>query len=235
MAHVIPNGFIRPMKGDGKYIDLVKLDDPGKTRKVQSARWDRTILCQSCEARFATLDAYGICFFRDENFDYKVIIDDEVPRLEVAGVDSHVLKRFLIFVAWRIGISKQTPFASVNLGAQLEVLRELIISESACVFDQFPTVIKKYLPCMAQTSQGQTLELRARDFMLDPCIVDDWFGRRVLQFYLADYKIYMAVDAYQNQGFWESRSLGVEREIVVVLQRLSQSSEVALIRDKLGC
>lgn len=230
-AHITPNGFIRPMKSSGQDLVYINLDNPAKEKKIQSGTWDRTILCQHCETRLAPLDAYGIRFFRDEEFAFNRVVDKFTETLEFVGVDNFLLKKFLLFVAWRFGATMRPEFASVDLGDRLDELRQLVDVGSPGTLAQFPSVVKRYSPHAAHHPTGMMVEVQARDFALNPCVVE-WAGRRVLQFYLANYVIYMAIDNVTPEGFWATCSVGVEGGPRVIVKQLGASGELAFVRDR---
>jgi len=233
-AHIEPDAFFRAKKDENGRISYVDLDAPNEDHTIQSGPWDRTILCQNCEERFAPLDTYGVQFFRDEKFTLNRVVEDFGDVLIAEGVDQEKLKRFLLFLAWRIGVSQRAPYKSIDLGGRIDVLASLLLSCQPVAPQAFPVVMKRYEGAAIVVRDGWNVPVGARDIHLNPCIMEQWGGRRVLQVYLAEYVVYMAVDDAAPQEFWATVALGATTKPAIIVKHYCQSRELVFVKEKLA-
>jgi len=232
-AHIEPDSFFSSVKNAKGQISAIDLDAPQRDHVFQSGPWDRTILCRACEERFSPLDLYGSQFFRDEAFTLKRETKHFGDVLIAEGVDQEKLKRFLLFLAWRIGVSQRPSYKAIDLGDRIDGLSTLLLSDQTIKPHLFPVVMKRYEGVAIIVRDGWNFPLLARDIHLNPGIMKQGGGRRVLQAYLADYVVYIAIDDVAPNEFWATVALGATTEPVIFVKQFCKSRELMFIKQKL--
>lgn len=120
-AHIFALGFFSglPTKARGNTISLSN----GTGRKLQSALYDSTILCDVCEhGIMQPLDDYAIQIIRDRKGMFRVPLPAEAPMglLIFDGVDKRKIRAFLASVLWRCSVSKQPEISALSVGSVYE-------------------------------------------------------------------------------------------------------------------
>ncbi|WP_287602933.1 hypothetical protein [Thiothrix sp.] len=93
-----------------------------KGRKLQSAIYDRNILCHQCEEITSHLDDYGIRIFRDRLSSFEIAMPGMATEKIIIyeNIDKAKLRRFLASVLWRISVSNQLELKDVSIGNSYE-------------------------------------------------------------------------------------------------------------------
>lgn len=124
-SHVLPKSFF-PL-GDNPKILNVKGEEPPK--RSPKGVYDQ-IVCESCERKFSAPDDYAFEVLG-------ALKPGAEPQILTLDVDYVLLKRFVISLLWRAGISSQIFYENVTLGPFESRLRELVRTGQPGSVDEF--------------------------------------------------------------------------------------------------
>ena len=122
---------------------LVRTNTEKPRTFLQAGIYDTSILCADCDGRFSKLDENG---WEILGKPLKVqIIADPVTgvelAIEVSGVDTDKLRRFILSVLWRSSVSNLDVYSNVSLGPKFENKIQ------ARIFDSTPLDYDEYSTC----------------------------------------------------------------------------------------
>lgn len=230
-SHVLPNAFFQHALRDENKILQVSLEDVEISAPRQSGPWDRRLLCQSCESRFHSLDTYGVSILRDrECFEWRI---DNCWNYQLAflfGVNGEMLRRFILFVAWRILASTRPEFKRASDVHAEHTLRGIICEERS-ITDQFPVLLSRYEgQAIAQTSDGVEHVVDPRSVILMPGTPRDFCGQRAMEIQFGEYEAAVAIDGAVPDGPWSTLTVPDCGPIPVFLRSFADSSTLKLVR-----
>jgi hypothetical protein len=131
-SHIIPEFLYRAAYDDkGRALELTRT--LGNHRFVQKGYRER-LLCDECEQRINVFEKY----FKQAWYDAGTLpdrVDEDVYVLQ--GLDYRLFKLFHLSVLWRAGVSSNSIFANVRLGAHREPMREILLSEDPGPKDRY--------------------------------------------------------------------------------------------------
>ena len=119
-AHIIPRAFYHK-EADFHFavVNMTKVDRP---RRSQKGVWDDTILCEQCEARFASIDEYAAETLHQRRIEALPVVQDGNMFLDRNGsplafalpwADGEQIIWFALFVLWRAGASSRNECKTV--------------------------------------------------------------------------------------------------------------------------
>jgi hypothetical protein len=143
-AHVVPRNFFELISGERpeKYTVLVRTNTKNPRTFLQAGIYDVSILCADCDGRFSELDAYGWKIL-GKPLKGQVIADSETGvelAVEVSGVDTDKLRRFMLSVLWRSSVSNLDVYSNVSLGPKFEnKIKARIFESTPLDYDEYST------------------------------------------------------------------------------------------------
>lgn len=232
-AHIIPKAFFSEIlnKRDRKLVS-VPLYDLDQTRTFQTPPFDWGILCQNCESRLSPLDRVGVSVFRDGRF--RRIVPFPNQRFYGMGdVDGAMLRRFLLFVLWRIGASDHHACRHVRLDEHLSRLREVIEEPSLLQDREYPIVINQLCGPVILNDDGAPVHIYSREIPLNPTEPHEAFGITAVDFELSGYIISVGLEPRPDRSPWDIMALGTQVPLVA-WQRFSESRKWDFLRTEIS-
>ena len=132
-AHIIAKGFYR--KERDLHFAVVNMTKADRPHRSQKGLWDDTILCETCEARFASIDDYAVKnLYRrrieaspfGQNGNVYLDRNGGPLALSLPWIDGERIVFFALFVLWRAGVSSREECKRVVLGPFLEKVRAVL-------------------------------------------------------------------------------------------------------------
>ena len=113
-SHITPLGFFTGVESKA----VLRSVGQSGGRKLQSAIYDREILCRTCEKDImGPLDDYGIKIYRDKENARKVKFKNGKASVHIwDNIDSRKIRAFIASILWRISVSKQKEINGVTIG-----------------------------------------------------------------------------------------------------------------------
>jgi hypothetical protein len=143
-AHIVPRNFFGLISGDSpeKYTVLVLTNAKKPRTFLQAGIYDTSILCADCDGQFSKLDEYGWEIL-GKPLKGQIITDPatgiELP-IEVPGVDTDKLRRFILSVLWRSSVSSLDVYSNVSLGPVFEKkVQARIFDPEPLSYDEYST------------------------------------------------------------------------------------------------
>jgi hypothetical protein len=156
-AHIVPRNFFELILGNSpeKYTVLVRTNTKKPRTFLQAGIYDTSILCADCDRRFSNLDEYGWEILGKPLKGQ--IITDPVSgvelAIEISGVDTDRLRRFILSVLWRSSVSSLDVYSNVSLGPKFQ--KEV----QARIFDPKPLSYDEYSTCFVAIEEPFYKEL----------------------------------------------------------------------------
>ena len=119
-SHIVPRGF---STGNNGRAMLLSFCSNGDGRTLQDGIYDSTILCPECEERLKKYDTRACEVLRQcKNARMVNVFKDHslivFPKFTI--LDRLLLRGFLASLLWRMSVTKQKEFFTVNIGKQYE-------------------------------------------------------------------------------------------------------------------
>ena len=126
-AHIIPESFFRDIDPSRSGLRMYSATEGQYPKRSPIGVYDKGILCQECEDKFAPFDDYAARLLLQRDFQ-RESIDDEEGHLGyfILDVDYRRLKLFGLSVLWRAAISSQDYFNYVELGSHFLALDRMV-------------------------------------------------------------------------------------------------------------
>ena len=180
-AHIIPEGFFRPLRSKRKAPELYTNTKGIYTKRVPKGIYDREILCADCDGIFSPW----------ENHAHKVLIQNFSEELaifwngqkiayNITDFDYKLFKLFFISLLWRASISKNIFYRRISAGPFEQILKDMILS-----FDPGPP--QKFAVTLAKFSDPNIT------VMMDPH-PEKFNDINYCRFYLTGFMAYIKVD-----------------------------------------
>lgn len=143
-SHIIPEAFFRELRSDGEVPLLVAGKMGQLPKKAPIGVYDPRILCALCEAKFSSVDSYGIAVLLSKFDQYfkPLQLDDRAIAFQGAEVDTTRLLRFLVSILWRGSVSTQPFYSTVVLGPLEKLAKDAIFG--ATVPQTFDAVLSRW-------------------------------------------------------------------------------------------
>jgi hypothetical protein len=150
--------------------------------------YDKDILCSACEAKFSSVDSYGISVLLSKFEEFFRPVDVGGRTLLFSGdeVDAQHLLKFLVSILWRASVSNEGFFSNVALGPFGPIAEASIFGEA--VDTSFDAVITRW-----NDEGGAVPAVKA---IMDP-IRERWNGVNSYRLYLGRIVAYVKVDSRQ--------------------------------------
>lgn len=221
-SHIIPNAFFRVLN-TGSEVPLLVTNIVGEYPKSSpTGVYDRTILCESCEAKFTKIDDYGIDVLL-KNFDkhFEPIIDNSNP-IGFSGkeVKPEMLLRFLVATAWRASVSSQQFYKNVYLDKFESTAAEVIKFPNRPISQAFDAVLSRW--AIPEGSEDFT------EILMNP-FSEDWDGVMYYRFYFGRIVAYLKVS---DLPFPEHFLLALTRQdsVIITMRNLDKSKDFLSLR-----
>lgn len=134
-SHIIPKFMYRGIYDDMHRMVYLNLHD-GKGTFHQTGAYDNYILCFKCEnQRLAKLEKYASAILygtNQKNFNRPQITktaEEGMDVMNLTGIQYKELNLFLLSIIWRIHISKQQLFESVDLNEKSTTIQEHLLHD----------------------------------------------------------------------------------------------------------
>jgi hypothetical protein len=141
-SHIIPEAFYKPIYESGhKIYRFTQIED--RPKRLRKGIYER-LLCESCETRvIKEYEDYAIKVWHGEDRGPHSDVEYHLKSngLEMTGLDYRRMKLFFMLILWRIGVSSQNEFKSVNLGPHEEKLRNMIINDDPGEVHDYGTIL----------------------------------------------------------------------------------------------
>lgn len=120
-AHLIPQAFVREVRGDDKGHALTN-SDISSFQPSQNGRYDDAILCAICDNRLGLNEKYA--------FETLAAIRKAAPHIvnrgfAVEGISGDRLLRFAAGIVWKYALTK-SHYGRIDIGPYAEKLREML-------------------------------------------------------------------------------------------------------------
>jgi hypothetical protein len=219
-AHVIPQAFFREQRKRGEMPMLLTNTARQYPRQAHIGVYDQGILCQDCEAKFQTLDDYGIHVLLKE-FDafFSPVYDNGlVVEYQASRLDHDKLLRFLLSVLWRASVSTHSYYDKVDLGPYEADAATAITQPGNPVAPVFGAVLSRW----RDTSEVEDIA----DVMLNPNR-EDLRGVNTYRLYLARVVAWVRVSNRPFGRLIEDFDLVRGLPIRVVVRDMMSSKDLA--------
>jgi len=216
-AHAIPEAFFRKLRLDGKPPLLVSGRLGHFTKKAPIGVYDDGILCDVCEAKFGSLDNFGINVFLndfDQLFQH-LNQDGTSAGFQTMEVDPSRLLQFLVAVLWRAAVSTHPFYSEVNLGPFEPMARLAVDTPGHALSGVFDAVISRW---------GDEDDRVPTTAILNPHR-EKWFGVNAYRLYFGKIVAYIKVDTRPFPKQLKAVSLRSAPPVFVVARNMTESKD----------
>lgn len=226
-AHVIPEAFFREQRKRGEMPMLLTNTAGQYPRHAPIGVYDQGILCQDCEAKFQTLDDYGIhVLLRDFDTFFSTVYEKElVVEYQASRLDHDKLLRFLLSVLWRASVSTHSYYDKVDLGPYEADAATAITHPGKPVAPVFGAVLSRW----RNTPQVKDIA----DVMLNPH-KENLRGVNTYRLYLASVVAWVRVSNRPFGRLVEDFDLVRGSPIRVVVRDMMSSKDLAAMVKVIG-
>lgn len=220
-SHVIPEAFFRELR-DGGEIPLLVAGKMGHLpKKAPIGVYDPGILCAPCEARFSSVDSYGIAVLLSKFDDYfkPLHVGDRAVAYQGDEVDTTRLLQFLVSILWRGSVSTQPFYSTVALGPLEQLAREAVFG--ATVPHTFNAVLSRW-----SDNDDEGLPTTG---MMNP-LRERWGDVNAYRLYLGKVVAYVKVDQRSFVEPFSSLSLHAGAPCRIISRQLSTSKDLGAMR-----
>ncbi|MFT4894766.1 MAG: hypothetical protein ACI8QU_001577 [Devosia litorisediminis] len=125
-SHILPRSLMHSIRGDETAMFAA---DRGRGRWVeyQSGPWDKSILCQDCEASLGDCDDYAVRWIR--GFSQKAVSLPSGLGFEVPNPKPALLVKFVAATLWRAAVSPHMSHEGLSLGPWEFSLRNFVFND----------------------------------------------------------------------------------------------------------
>jgi hypothetical protein len=214
-AHIIPEAFFRPLRSGKNAPLLIRVGDYVKRAPI--GVYDKTILCEDCEAKFGVWDDYGQSLliqnfnaaqpFKEDDIVYGYIFDT---------FDYDKLKLFFISVLWRASVSNLEFYKTVSLNVFEDRAKDHIRNNNPGSADDFAVMLARFDELDGQRSilNPQPTRLKGINFFV---------------FYLTGFVAYIKVDKRKITGGQRKFIISPEQVLPIVKRPFDESQERRLL------
>ncbi len=143
-SHIVSDFLFADIFDDKHRIAELRIKDKKLTDKtVQSSHWESDLLCFSCDNNIISkLEGYA----KNKLFVPVIKYSKKLPPpqenlSEVFDVDNQQIKLFFLSLLWRMSISKNPNYKTVDLGKHEEIIRQMVFeNDPKDVFD-YPYIV----------------------------------------------------------------------------------------------
>lgn len=220
-SHVIPEAFFRDLRYGGKAPLLVAGKTGHLPKKAPIGVYDQGILCAPCEARFSSVDSYGIAVLlsKFDNYFKPLHVGDRAIAYQGDEVDTTRLLQFLVSILWRGSVSTQPFYSTVSLGPLEQVAREAVFG--AAVPHAFNAVLSRW-----SDSDHDSLPTTG---IINPQR-ERWGDVNAYRLYLGKVVAYVKVDQRSFVEPFSSLSLHAGAPCRIISRQLSTSKDLRAMR-----
>jgi hypothetical protein len=187
-AHIIPESFYRDSNPPGTGPALIMGTDPGqRTQRSYIGVYDRTILCEPCEGKFAPYDEYAAnLLINKRDTAFRQYTESEKSYFKADQYDYSKLKLFIISVLWRASVSSHRFFYRISLDPFFEqTAKDMILAGDPGGREVFSTVLARWTAAPTTTLPSK---LMANPYEYDAD------GRQQARIYLGSFVADVSVD-----------------------------------------
>jgi hypothetical protein len=223
-AHIIPAAFFRAI-GIGRDAPLLVTDSRSSPfpKRAPIGVYDPAILCDECERRFDSVDAYGtktlLHTLRGSRLT-PMQAGHEVIGFQASGIDQELLNRFFIATLWRASVSTQPFFNRVHLGDRYEELAKAAVTEET-LNSAFGVTMACWL---SREGKDQNIGF------MNP-FAERYDGVKVYRFYFGRFIAYMKVDQRAFREPLSRSALGAQRDLVIIRRDHQSSKDFSAMRS----
>jgi len=136
-AHIIPKSFYRKRKL-GIYVNTYKNN---YNKRVPIGLYDKNILCNECEKKYVHLDDYAKKLLIDDiKKYYKYPLVCVIPK---ENYDYEKVKKFFIFMLWRMSVSNLKNFEQIKLGKYEDIAYKMLSGQMLLDENIFIILLRK--------------------------------------------------------------------------------------------
>ncbi len=141
-SHILAKGFFRSLYPPNDDRALLSSNGKNRPKRIRIGYYDDKILCIECDKKLGKYDEYGIKTFLRKDV---ISFPDSDEAYLIKNVNYSKLKIFLMSLLYRASITSMQEFSLINLGEYYEEkLRNMIITDDPCEFNDFPFFISKF-------------------------------------------------------------------------------------------
>jgi hypothetical protein len=217
-AHIIPEGFIRPLRSEGIAPEM-HINSPGSyPRRMPVGPYDPSILCGDCDRKMGPWDDYAQELLLKRFPEASVLqLDQQKVCWLIEGFDYPRLKLFFISLLWRASVSQQEFFKSFSVGPFEDQLRTLILNGKLGSSQSFAVILARF---------GDS-DITA---MLSPQL-ETFEGVLFSKFYLTGFLVYIKVDQKPTPSLFADYCMRENSSLIVLSQNLHNSPDGSAMRE----
>jgi hypothetical protein len=188
-AHIVPESFHRDSNPPGTGPALIMGTDPGqRTQRSHTGVYDRTILCEPCEGKFAPYDDYAAnLLINKRDTAFRQYAEGVKSYFKADQFDYSKLKLFIISVLWRASVSSHRFFYRISLDPFFEqAAKDMISAGDPGGREVFSTVLARWT-----VRAGSRLPPK---LMANPYQYDSDEGHHRARIYLGSFVVDVNVD-----------------------------------------
>jgi hypothetical protein len=214
-AHIIPEAFFRPLRS-GKNAPL--FIRPGDyVKRAPIGVYDKTILCEDCEAKFGVWDDYGQSLLIQNFNDAQALKENGIVYGYIfEGYNYDKLKLFFISVLWRASVSRLEFFRTVSLNVFEDRAKDHIQNNDPGSADVFSVMLARFDEFDGQRSILNPQPTRFK-------------GINFFVFYLTGLVAYIKVDKRKITGSLRKFVMSPEQDLPIVRRPFDESQERRLL------
>lgn len=162
-AHVIPDCFQSPLKGDDKKMVKIDLKNDSKGINSYSFSIDGQILCKECDNSFSAVEKYTSSLL--DKIRNHTLASIRQQKSKGGHTDYYYqadlakVKKCLLSILWRMSISKLPYLKSVNLGPLEDLLKSRLHSDQLMAPEFFPVMLYSLKQVNDLKAQAMSTEL----------------------------------------------------------------------------
>ena len=214
-AHIIPEAFFRPLRSEKKAPLLIRPGDYVKRAPI--GVYDKTILCEDCEATFGVWDNYGQSLLIQNFKNAQPFIEGDIVYGYIYdSYDYDKLKLFFISVLWRASVSNLEFFNTVSLNVFEDYAKDLILNKNPGSADDFSVMLARF-----DELDGQRIILNPQPTRIQSI--------NYFVFYLTGFVAHIKVDKRKITGVQRKFIMSPGQALPVVRRPFDESQERKLL------
>lgn len=219
-AHIIPEAFFRAI-GTGRDAPLLITNSVNSPhpKRAPIGVYDSTILCDPCERRFDSVDAYGTrtLLHTLRGRALSPLRDGErVFAFSADGINQELLRRFFVATLWRASISTRPFFDRVQLGGKYEDLAKAAVTDQSLT-SAFGAIMSCWL-----SPDGRDENIG----FMNP-FAERYDALRVYRFYFGRFVAYIKVDQRPFRSPLLTTALGSQPNLIIIRRDHRTSKDFA--------
>lgn len=145
-AHIIPDFMYGTMYGEKHTIVQVSLDNTSDKKVMQTAHYDKNILCATCDNEvIGSYERYASKIMSNNALFEERINNEGVKHYETS-IDYTMFKLFLLSILWRSSITTLPFFKHLSIGHYEEKVRRMLLHKQSLTSEVFPMTVIKVTP-----------------------------------------------------------------------------------------